>query len=257
MQQAGRIPPPRQHLRRRSPRRTLCSAPDQPQRRACAGRAVGRRRQCRQRRDRHPIADPATCCRPGRSADITGWRKSRRRGRRVLLHRPARFVRRAHRPARTRRCDRRGPCFASACRCRRPRPFEPVPYSSGRGDGAAVARSNSPKGRATSDSSAANETPGVLGSSAYLGTAASSRRCVGIARGEARHGPRRTRAFADRSHLVRTCQRHSPAEIVQLRYDSHANLVASGRHALATRRARDPFPGFVPDPPTAWNVMPR
>ena len=41
-----------------------------------------------------------------------------------------------------------------------------------------------------------------------------------------------------------------PAELTLLRYDSRENLLASGViRLLAPRRAPEPFPGFVPDPP--------
>lgn len=46
-----------------------------------------------------------------------------------------------------------------------------------------------------------------------------------------------------------------PAEIITLRYDSRANLVAMGvirEPAHAVPRPPRPFPGFVPDPVSAW-----
>jgi len=43
--------------------------------------------------------------------------------------------------------------------------------------------------------------------------------------------------------------------VVQVRYDSHENLVAAG--VIRAQPGPSPFPGYVPDPPTAWNVMPR
>jgi hypothetical protein len=58
------------------------------------------------------------------------------------------------------------------------------------------------------------------------------------------HGEREYAPIARTAFERATSQ---PAEIVQIRYDSHANLVASG--VIAPRRALpDPFPGYVPDP---------
>ena len=52
-----------------------------------------------------------------------------------------------------------------------------------------------------------------------------------------------------------SARRRTRAEVVQVRYDSHANLVAAG--VIRAQPGPSPFPGYVPDPPTAWNVMPR
>jgi hypothetical protein len=43
---------------------------------------------------------------------------------------------------------------------------------------------------------------------------------------------------------------HTPAEVITLYYDSHANLVARGilREPVHATPAPRPFPGFVPDP---------
>ena len=76
--------------------------------RARAGRAVGRRRQRGHRPDRRIRRRPATCSSPWQST--RGQRLAQVAGRRraVRLHRPARQLRRAHRPPRQRRRDRRG-----------------------------------------------------------------------------------------------------------------------------------------------------
>jgi hypothetical protein len=62
---------------------------------------------------------------------------------------------------------------------------------------------------------------------------------LGTGHGEREYAP------IERTTFERATSR--PAEIVQVRYDSHANLVASG--VIAPRRGvPDPFPGYVPDP---------
>jgi hypothetical protein len=62
---------------------------------------------------------------------------------------------------------------------------------------------------------------------------------LGTGHGEREHSP------IGRTSFERATSQ--PAEIVQVRYDSQANLVASG--VIAPRRALpEPFPGFVPDP---------
>ena len=58
------------------------------------------------------------------------------------------------------------------------------------------------------------------------------------------------REYAPTSQTTFERASRQPAEIVQVRYDSYANLVASGVIARPRPlpRQADPFPGFVPDP---------
>jgi hypothetical protein len=167
---------------------------------------------------------------PWQVADITGWRKSddeaaafyftalpdsyaARTGRphNVGVIGAAVFRERAHRPP--------------------PVPFEPMPQGrlGQRQDGGAAARAASPEAEAERDASAS----AMRRENSKLGTG----------HGEREHAPIERTAFERAST--------QPAEIVQLRYDSHANLVAAGVIAAPPRRwgAPNPFPGFVADPP--------
>lgn len=180
---------------------------------------------------------------PWQSADITGWRKSDAEAAAFYFTAlPDSYAARTERPHNV------GVIGVAVFRERlplpRPQPFEPVPYARGRHDGAARQESE----RRMNDSASAD---GALGSSAASpapSTAPARERDAAVAHrseklgtghGEREHSPIGRTAF-ERA----TTQ---PAEIVQLRYDSHANLVASG--VIMPRRAvPDPFPGYVPDP---------
>jgi hypothetical protein len=165
---------------------------------------------------------------PWQSADITGWRKSDSEAAAFYFTAlPDSYAARTDRPHNV------GVIGVAVFRERvvlpRPRPFEPVPYSGGRG---------------ADDNRLADESP----ASPYASAAPTRERDAAMAQrsdklgtghGEREHSPIGRTAF-ERA----TAQ---PAEIVQVRYDSHANLVASG--VITPRRAvPDPFPGFVPDP---------
>jgi hypothetical protein len=65
---------------------------------------------------------------------------------------------------------------------------------------------------------------------------------LGTGHGEREYSPTSQTAFERASS--------SPAEIVQLRYDSYANLLASGviPRPRPLPRQPDAFPSFVPDP---------
>jgi hypothetical protein len=173
---------------------------------------------------------------PWQSADITGWRKSDAEAAAFYFTAlPDSYAARTDRPHNV------GVIGVAVFRERvplpRPQPFEPVPYSSGRDDGAARQESE----RRSNDSEAANKAAGSPAAPMRERDAALASRSdkLGTGHGEREHSPiGRTSFERATSH---------PAEIVQVRYDSHANLVASG--VIAPRRALpDPFPGFVPDP---------
>jgi hypothetical protein len=165
---------------------------------------------------------------PWQSADITGWRKSDDEAAAFYFTAlPDSYAARTDRPHNV------GVIGAAVFRERvplpRPRPFEPAPYSSGRDN-------NGSRAEAAAAPSAARE--------AERDAALAQRRDkLGTGHGEREYSPIGHTAF-ERA----TAQ---PAEIVQVRYDSHANLVASG--VIAPRRsAPDPFPGlpgYVADPP--------
>jgi hypothetical protein len=166
---------------------------------------------------------------PWQSADITGWRKSDAEAAAFYFTAlPDSYAARTGRPHNV------GVIGAAVFRERvpLPRPFEAVPYSSGRDGGAARQESR----RSADNSSAADEAPAREREAA----AAARSDKLGTGHGEREHAPIGRTAFERATS--------QPAEIVQVRYDSHANLVASG--VITPRRtAPDPFPGFVSDPP--------
>jgi hypothetical protein len=173
---------------------------------------------------------------PWQSADITGWRKSDAEAAAFYFTAlPDSYAARTDRPQHV------GVIGVAVFRERvprpRPQPFEPVPYSGGRDDGA------SRQERRLADGNGVGETAAPSAAPARERDAAVAQRSdkLGTGHGEREHSPIGRTAF-----LRATTQ---PAEIVQVRYDSHANLVASG--VIAARRAAgpDPFPGYVPDPP--------
>ena len=177
---------------------------------------------------------------PWQSADITGWRKSDAEAAAFYFTAlPDSYAARTDRPHNV------GVIGVAVFRERvplpRPQPFEPVPYSGGRDGGAARQESR----RSADNSSAADgslASPSAAPAPARERDAAASMSRndkLGTGHGEREHAP------VNRTSFERATSQ--PAETVQVRYDSHANLVASGviapRHALP-----DPFPGFVPDP---------
>jgi hypothetical protein len=177
---------------------------------------------------------------PWQSADITGWRKSDAEAAAFYFTAlPDSYAARTDRPHNV------GVIGVAVFRERvplpRPQPFEPVPYSGGRDDGAA----HQERERRLADGNSVGETAPASPSAtpARERDAAVAQRSdkLGTGHGEREHAPISRTAF-ERA----TAQ---PAEIVQVRYDSHANLIASG--VIVPRRgAPDPFPGFVPDPPS-------
>jgi len=176
---------------------------------------------------------------PWQSADITGWRKSDAEAAAFYFTAlPDSYAARTERPHNV------GVIGVAVFRERvplpRPQPFEPVPYSGGRDDGAARQESQ----RRSNDNSPADGSPASPSASpapARERDSALASRSDKLGTG---HGEREYSPIGRTSFERATSQ---PAEIVQVRYDSHANLVASG--VLAPRRAApDPFPGFVPDP---------
>jgi hypothetical protein len=174
---------------------------------------------------------------PWQSADITGWRKSDAEAAAFYFTAlPDSYAARTGRPHNV------GVIGAAVFRERvpppRPQPFEPVPYSSGRDEGAAQKGGRLADGNSVGETAAASP-PAAAARERDAAPAQHSDK-LGTGHGEREHSPVSRTAF-ERA----TAQ---PAEIVQVRYDSHANLVASG--VIAPRRwAPDPFPGYVNDPP--------
>jgi hypothetical protein len=175
---------------------------------------------------------------PWQSADITGWRKSDAEAAAFYFTAlPDSYAARTDRPHNV------GVIGVAVFRERvpppRPLPFEPMPSPSGRRDGAARQESErqaDAAGGAPSADRPAAAAPQRERDSAP--TVARNER-LGTGHGEREYAP------IERTAFERATSR--PAEIVQVRYDSHANLVASG--VIAPRRGvPDPFPGYVPDP---------
>jgi hypothetical protein len=158
---------------------------------------------------------------PWQSADIVGWRKSQAEAAAFYFTAlPDSYAARTGRPQHV------GVIGAAVFRERVPAALHepPSPFLGAReGDGRA-ARAEAP----------ANEAQASRQRDDKLGTG----------HGEREHAPVHRTAF-ERATA-------EPAEIVQLRYDSHANLVAAGVIAPPRRwgGAPDPFPGYVPDPPS-------
>jgi len=178
---------------------------------------------------------------PWQSADITGWRKSDAEAAAFYFTAlPDSYAARTERPHNV------GVIGVAVFRERvplpRPQPFEPVPYSSGRDDGA-VARQQSEQRRSGDGSAADNAAASSSASPAPAlerdAALAPRSEKLGTGHGEREHSPIGRTAFERATS--------QPAEVVLVRYDSQANLIASG--VIAPRRALpDPFPGFVPDP---------
>ena len=158
--------------------------------------------------------------------------------------------------ARTDRPDNVGVVGAAVFRERAPasaqRPFEAPPVASNRldnGDREEPQRraqaAGSADAAAAADSRAANAAPPAPTSASppslrERDSLAKSEK-LGTGHGEREYSPTTQTSFERASA--------QPAEVVQVRYDSYANLVASGiigRPRLPT--TPDPFPAFVPDP---------
>lgn len=151
---------------------------------------------------------------PWESADITGWRKSDAEAAAFYFTAlPDSYAARTDRPHNV------GVIGVAAFRERvpPPRPYRAEPF------GAAA------PGKAADGAPAPAAAPSTMAQAEKLGTG----------HGEREYSPISRTAFERATSY--------PAEIVQVRYDSHANLVASG--VISARRgAPDPFPGYVPDP---------
>jgi hypothetical protein len=184
---------------------------------------------------------------PWQSAEITGWRKSDAEAAAFYFTAlPDSYAARTGRPQNV------GVIGVAAFRERvplpRPVPFEPVPYSGGREDGAARQEPE----RRSADASAAGKAANESAASPATAAAADSRERdaakalsrterLGTGHGEREYAP------IERTAFERASSR--PDEIVQVRYDSRANLVAAGVIDVPRRAVPDPFPGFVADPP--------
>jgi hypothetical protein len=184
---------------------------------------------------------------PWASAEITGWRKGWSEAAAFYFTAlPDSYASRTGRP------DNVGVIGAAVFRERvapRPeRPFEPQPpISSGRADGP-MRQERERRAQAGAADSAAKERSSSTQPSAVAAPPAPADRDsfakaekLGTGHGEREYSPTTQTTFERASS--------QPAEIVQVRYDSYANLVAAGVIGRPQPPAvPQPFPGFVPDP---------
>lgn len=181
---------------------------------------------------------------PWASAEITGWRKSYAEAAAFYFTAlPDSYAARTDRP------DNVGVIGAAVFRERvplpAPRSFEAPPVASNRLDGAerqegerrapaagaAEGNADSRSANAPAPATAAPPTRDSLAKSEKLGTG----------HGEREYSPTTQTTFERAGS--------QPAEVVQVRYDSFANLVANGVIGRPRPPAvPDPFPAFVPDP---------
>lgn len=165
---------------------------------------------------------------PWQSADITGWRKSDREAAAFYFTAlPDSYAARTGRPHNV------GVIGAAVFREKLPEPppaaFGHAPRAASPSAAAADSAVGSAQAARERDATGANE---ARRESSKLGTG----------HGEREWSPVERTAFERASA--------QPAEVVQIRYDSHANLVAAGVIASPPRWGTpDPFPGYVPDPP--------
>ncbi|HSV71864.1 MAG TPA: hypothetical protein VLI72_17290 [Methylibium sp.] len=157
---------------------------------------------------------------PWQSADIAGWRKSDAEAAAFYFTAlPDSYAARTDRPRNV------GVIGVAVFRERAPQPQRRAQADVGAAakaaEGSAAAPAAAPAGERDASSSMARDDR------------------LGTGHGEREYAPI-TRTSFERAGA-------QPAEVVQLRYDSYANLVASG--VIVPRRAvPDPFPGYVPDP---------
>jgi hypothetical protein len=182
---------------------------------------------------------------PWASAEITGWRKSYAEAAAFYFTAlPDSYAARTDRP------DNVGVIGAAVFRERVPlpvqRPYEAPPVASNRFDEARA----EPERRAQAQGGAEAAADSRSTDAAAPATAAPPMRerdslakadKLGTGHGEREYSPTTQTTFERASS--------QPAEIVQVRYDSYANLVASGVIGRPRPPAMpDPFPAFVPDP---------
>lgn len=165
---------------------------------------------------------------PYASAEIDGWRKSMREvAQFYFTSLPDSYAARTERPGNV------GVIGVAVFR-ERPRP-EPVPMIEERKDRVRPAPAPSSADAQKSETARAAEAPA---GAPYQ----PERERLGTGHGERQYAPTEYTRF-ERA-------RHSPDEVVTIRYDSYANLVARGIIGPAPReREPQPFPGrFAPDP---------
>jgi len=179
---------------------------------------------------------------PYQSAEITGWRKSYSEAAAFYFTAlPDSYA------ARTGRPDNVGVIGAAVFRERVPEPlggwFQQGPPVAAKESGAAnrmEAERQAPAAPAGTTADAAPAQDAARRSRSE--PAPRDEKKLGTGHGELEYSPTTQTAFERATS--------TPAEIVQVRYDSYANLLASGviPRARPTPRQPDAFPSFVPDP---------
>jgi hypothetical protein len=178
---------------------------------------------------------------PYQSAEITGWRKSYSEAAAFYFTAlPDSYA------ARTGRPDNVGVIGAAVFRERVPEAvggwFQQAPPVAAKESGASGGRLEAERQRpaaAAADAAAPAQDAARRSSSEF---AQRDEKKLGTGHGEREYSPTTQTAFERASS--------TPAEVVQVRYDSYANLLASGviPRARPMPRQPDAFPSFVPDP---------
>ena len=175
---------------------------------------------------------------PYQTAEITGWRKNYSEAAAFYFTAlPDSYA------ARTGRPDNVGVIGAAVFRERVPEPTggwfrQPAEVAKDSGNGARMESERRPA-PAAADAAAPEPQKSRAQSSEYAGR---DDKKLGTGHGEREYSPTTQTAFERASS--------SPAEIVQVRYDSYRNLLASGviPQPRPIPRQPDAFPSFVPDP---------
>jgi hypothetical protein len=177
---------------------------------------------------------------PYQSAEITGWRKSYSEAAAFYFTAlPDSYA------ARTGRPDNVGVIGAAVFRERVPEAvggwFQPAPPVAAKESGASNRMEAERQAPATTAADAAGASQDAARRSRPEPAARDDKK-LGTGHGEREYSPTTQTAFERASS--------APAEIVQVRYDSYANLLASGviQRARPATRQPDAFPSFVPDP---------
>jgi len=180
---------------------------------------------------------------PYQSAEITGWRKSYAEAAAFYFTAlPDSYA------ARTGRPDNVGVIGAAVFRERVPETlggwFQPAPPVAAK-EGGASNRMEAERQAPTAPAATTADSAGAAQEAARRSRsepAARDEKKLGTGHGEREYSPTTQTAFERASS--------TPAEIVQVRYDSYANLLASGviQRAPAAPRQPNAFPSFVPDP---------
>jgi hypothetical protein len=179
---------------------------------------------------------------PWQQAEITGWRKTDAEAAAFYFTAlPDSYAARTDRPANV------GVIGVAVFRERVPEPA-PAPFPPSVSGGSLGRGASEAERAASADTATASRQERAADAASPAAKAQERNESrLGTGHGEREYAPVQRTAFERASS--------HPAEVVQVRYDSHANLVAAG--VIRAQPGPSPFPGYVPDPPTAWNGVPR